>query len=163
MARPSALRLGGLGLALLLGAWLILPRLLRGSLSDEELVQQAIMAVAEGAGQADIVATLEPVSRAYVDGQGADFAMLRGLLWREFKSRGPITSVLGEIQVQLQGDQAQASFNALLADGLDPGSLDLRPDQADAWHFTVQLRREEGQWLITSHERRAVMPQDVFD
>ena len=99
MARPSSLRLGGMALLLLVGAWLVLPRFFRGSLSEEDRIRQAITTVAEGAGQADIVATLEPVSRAYVDGQGADFAVLRGMLWREFKSRGPITSVLGEIQV----------------------------------------------------------------
>ena len=67
----------------------------------------------------------------------------------------------------MQGDpsgqqRAQASFNALLADGMDPGSLDLRPDQADAWHFTVDLRLEDDGWRIIDHERRAIMPQDVF-
>ena len=153
-----------LGLLVVVVAWFALPPLLRGPVSPEDQVRAAIVAVADGAGEPDIVATLAPVSRQYRDPQGADFTMVRGLLFREFHARGPISTTLGPIEVDLgeDGITAEARFVCLLMDGIDLTSFDIRANSADAWHFTVQLRVEDGDWMIHSHTRRAVEPQDVF-
>ena len=153
-----------LGLVAVVVAWFLLPALCRGPVSPEDQVRAAIVAVADGAGEADIVATLAPVSRQYADPQGGDFAMVRGLLFREFHARGPISTTLGPIEVVMDdsGEAAEARFVCLLMDGIDLASLDLRANNADAWHFTVELRLEDGDWMITSHTRRGVEPQDVF-
>ncbi len=153
-----------IGLVALVVAWFALPPLLRGPLSPEDRVRAAIVAVADGAGEADIVATLKPVSREYRDPQGADFNTVRGLLFREFHARGPISTTLGPIDVDLHEDEqgAEARFVCLLMDGIDLASFDIRANNADAWHFTVQLRVEDGDWMIHSHARRSIEPQDVF-
>jgi hypothetical protein len=154
-----------LGMALVVAGWFLVPTMCRPPQTPEGRVRAAIQAVADGVGEGDIVAALAPVSRAYADQDGADFTMVRGLLWREIRNRGPITVTLGPIEVALDEDgaSAEASFVALLMDGLNVMALDIHADNADAWHFTVQLRLEDDdEWRIVSHQRRGVQPQDVF-
>jgi hypothetical protein len=155
-----------LGLSLVVAAWFLLPALCREPQTPEARVKAAILAVAEGVGEGDLVAALAPISRSYRDPDGADFAALRGLLWRELQARGPISVTLGPIELQLDesGQRAEARFAALLMDGLDITRLDIRADNADAWYFTVDLELEpDDQWRITSHTRRSVEPRDVFE
>jgi len=123
--------------------------------SDEEKIREAIRAVADGARAADVLATMKPVSRDYVDEQGLTYDDVRGFLFREFKRRGGITVLLSDIEVALHGDTADADFHAVLADGIDIGSLDLAPGDADSFTFHVQLARDGGKWKITgsSYER----------
>jgi hypothetical protein len=123
--------------------------------SDEEKILEAIHAVADGARAGDVLATMKPVSRDYVDEQGLTYDDVRGFLFREFKRRGGITVMLSDIEVTLHGDTADADFHALLADGIDIASLDLLPGDADSFTFHVQLARDGGDWKITgsSYER----------
>lgn len=154
-----------LGVVLVVAAWFLLPALCRPPQTPEGRVRAAIQAVADGMGEADIVAALAPVSRKYSDQDGGDFTMVRALLFREIRSRGPITATLGPMEVLMgdDGTSAETRFVALLMDGLDLGALDIHADNADAWHFTVQLQLEDDdEWRITSHQRRGVEPQDVF-
>ena len=151
-----------IGFALLVGAWFELPALCRGPQSPEDEVRAAIGAVVDGVGRADLGAALEPISARYQDADGLDRTALQALLFRELQARGPVHAVLGPIAVQVEGEQAQAQFDALLLSGLNPAALDLRANEADAWHFDVELAREEEDWRIVGHERRGVLPQDVL-
>jgi hypothetical protein len=154
-----------LGMVLVVAAWFLLPAMCREPPTPEGRVRAAIQAVADGMGDGDIVAALAPVSRKYADLEGGDFTMVRALLFREIRSRGPITITLGPMEVLMDADgvSAEARFVALLMDGLDLGALDIHADSADAWHFTVQLRLEDDdEWRVVSHQRRGVEPQDVF-
>ncbi len=165
MARINRRRFFLIGLVVLVGGWFGLPALFSEPETPEERVRAAIGRVLDGVGRADIGASLEPISRAYQDPDGADFAMVRGLLWREFQARGPITVAAGPMDVDISedGGAAQARFPAMLLDGLNPAGLDLRANNADAFHFTVDLRLEpDDEWRITSHSRRDIQPQDVF-
>ena len=121
---------------------------LRPGPTDEEAVKEAIRAVAEGAREADLGATLKPVSSSYEDSTGITYGELKLFLFREFQRRGPITVMLGDIQVTLAGDIAMAEFSATLADGIDPGGLDFIPGDADRIHFVADLAREDGNWKI---------------
>jgi hypothetical protein len=155
-----------LGLTLVVAAWFLLPAVCREPQTPEGRVKAAIVGVADGVGEGDLVAALAPVSRSYRDPDGADFAGVRGLLWRELQARGPISVTLGPIEVAFEesGRRAEAQFVALLMDGLDITRLDIHADSADAWYFTVDLELEpDDEWRITSHNRRAVEPRDVFE
>ena len=154
-----------LGLILVVGGWSMLPALCSEPVTPEGQVRAAIVQVAEGLGEADLGASLAPISRSYLDADGGDFAMVRGILWRELQARGPIKVTLGPMEVALaeDGRSAEAHFVALLFDGIDVGALDIRADNADAWHFDLRLELEDDdEWRITWHERRGVEPQDVF-
>jgi len=153
-----------LGAVLVVGAWFLLPAMCRESLTPEDRVRAAIIAVAEGVGDADLVAALAPFSRSYQDVDGGDFATIRAVLFRELRSRGGITVHLGPMEVDVADRAAEARFVALLLDGIDLGALDLRANNADTWHFTVQLALEDDdEWRLISHQRRGVEPQDVFE
>jgi hypothetical protein len=117
--------------------------------SDEEQIRDAIRAVGDGARAGDVLATMKPVSRDYVDEQGLTYDDVRGFLFREFKRRGGITVMLSDIEVTLNGDTAEADFHAVLADGIDVASLDLSPGDADSFTFHVWLARDGGDWKIT--------------
>ncbi len=116
--------------------------------SDEEQVREAIRAVADGAREADVAATLKPVSDRYSDASGVTRDEVKLYLFREFQRRGPISVILGPIDVTLAGDIALAEFGATLADGMDPGALDFIPGSAETLHFVVDLEREGGEWRI---------------
>lgn len=116
--------------------------------SDEEAVKRAIRDVADGAREADVGATLKPVSERYSDGNELTRDQLKGLLFREYQRRGPITVMLSEIQVTLAGDIAMAEFSATLADGVDVASFDFLPGDADTLRFVADLEREDGDWRI---------------
>ncbi|MCB9763954.1 MAG: hypothetical protein H6739_29560 [Alphaproteobacteria bacterium] len=152
MRRPLAL--AALALAVGLGAFL----LLRGEpRSEADQVRAAIEDIAEGARAADIAATVAPVSRAYQDDDGLTRDGMKGFLFREFRSRGPIGVALGPIAVDIQGQQATASFEAALVEGVELTALDLNPDDGDVLHFDVSLQKEDdGAWRVVHHSRDRV-------
>ena len=128
--------------------------------SDEDLVREAIQRVADGAREADLAATLKPVSSSYVDDRGLVYDEVKLFLFREFQRRGPITVLLSDIAVTVEGDAATADFNAFLADGISISTLDFAPGEAEALHFLVQLRREGGDWQITGSSYDRLDPED---
>ncbi len=155
-----------LGVIAVVAAWFLLPSMCSGPKTPEEKVRAAIGAVAMAVEEGDLPGALEPVSRDYLDGDGADFAAVRAILWRELQRRHPITVHLGpmEVEMESEGRAAEVQFVALLMDGVNVAALDIRADNADAWHFTVQVELEEDdEWRIVSHQRRGVLPQDVFE
>ena len=137
---------GAVGFAFLAGIalWAVWP-----DDSDEDKIRQAIQDVAEGARNADVIATMKPVSRDYVDDRGLTQDDVRGLLFREFKRRGGITVLLSDIEVAVHGDTAEADFSAVLADGIDISSLDFAPGDADSFVFHAELARDGSDWKIT--------------
>jgi hypothetical protein len=122
----------------------------------EEQIIATIEAVTDGAQRANLAETLSPISPRYQDVDGLSRDGLKGLLFREFHRNGPITSIIGAIDVEVGEPPvtAQASFDAVLMTGLS--LLDGRPlpDQIEAWHFEVDLAREGEDWRITGHERQ---------
>jgi len=162
MSRRSSVRWFSLGLTLIGFLWFYLPDCSKKTPEDQ--VRAAIQAVADGLGEARLDHALAPLSPAYQDEEGFDAATVRAVLFRELQSRGPIHVVMGAVDVQIapDGEHAEARFSALALDGLNPAALDLRANNAQAWAFTVDLAQEDGDWRITSHTRRDVQPQDVF-
>lgn len=125
--------------------------------TDEDRVRAAIEQVAAGARDADLARTLEPISRGYrsEDAEGGvGYDEVRSWLFLQFQKRGPVSILLGPIQVEVDGERARARFDATVAE-FDRERLTLLPDNADAFHFEVDLAREEGEWRVVGHSRRA--------
>ncbi len=151
MTRRRKIGLLGLGLLLLgLLLWMVL-----GAKSDEDQIREAIHQVAEGAEAADLGMSLEPISENYADPDDLDKNGIRGLLFYQFNKRGSISVWLSPIDVEVRGDAATASFEVGLVEGAK-GSVVGWPVGAEAMHFEVELRREDGEWKITSHTRESV-------
>ena len=128
--------------------------------SDEDRIREAIQQVAEGARNADVGMTMKPVSAAYLGEEGLTRDEIRGLLFREYRRRGPITVLLTDIDVTVEGDRATAGFSAFLADGIRVAGLDFTPGDAEAFHFQVELAREDGDWKIVAGSHERIAPED---
>ena len=129
------------------------------AISDEDQIRAAIHAVADGAEAAQIADAIEPFSDAYHDPEGLDRRAIYGLLWSQFKKRGPISVWLSAIDVELDQDHAQAHFDAALLEGQGGAALGW-PVNADVLTFEVDLRKSEDGWQITSHTRRPALELD---
>jgi len=123
---------------------------------EEERVRAAIEQVAQGAEDADLEATMEPFSEDYIDTDGVDRTGIYAFLWQQYQKRGPISVWLGPIEVQVQDQQAWASFEVGLVEGAQNAALPW-PVGVDALYFEVELALEDGEWRILSHSRSSVV------
>lgn len=123
------------------------------SVSDEDRVKATISGIASAAAAPDLAGVLAPISERYRDPEGITKDNLRGFLFRQFQSRGPVISVLSPISVEHEAgsNRASASFEAILAVGITLGAP--MPDDADAYRFDVQLEKHDGDWKVISHTR----------
>lgn len=134
---------------------LLLPLLLACGLfaTDEDEIKATISGMAAAAAAPDLGGVLEPIADDYKDEQGVTKDQLRGFMFRQFQTRGPVISVLSPIAVQHEegSTTATASFEAVVAVGITLG--DPMPDNADAFRFDVDLEKQDGDWKIVSHTR----------
>lgn len=124
--------------------------------SDEDLIRATINRVAEAAERADINAAIEPFAITYEDGDGMDRRGVYGLMWSQFKKRGPIRIYMSAIDVQVEGLEGTARFDAALMEGASDRPLSL-PVNADLLTFEVGLSKQTGDWLIVHHTRRPAL------
>ena len=123
--------------------------------TDEDRVRDVIRAVIAGAEAGDVGDVLEHVSDTFQgrsDEGSFDAPTLRSLLVARFMRHGPIAVFVAEIKVKITGDQADASFDALLTERGEDWT-DIIPINADGWHLEVGLAREADGWKISSAER----------
>ncbi len=123
------------------------------TLSDEDRIRAALKQVASGAEQAQVETAIEPFSTHYEDARGLDRKGMYGLLWSQFKKRGPISVWMSAIDVEVDGARATASFDAALLEGSQGGSFGI-PVSGDALTFEVAFALEDDSWRITGHTRR---------
>jgi len=145
------LKLVGLALAILLGAWFF--GIFEGELTDEDQIRAAIEQIADGAEAADMNRVMSPISDRYADPEGIDRRGIYGIFWSQFRKRGPITVWLSAIDVTVDGNHATAAFDAGLAEGMKGQSVGW-PVNVDALTFSVTFEREDGDWRVLSHVRR---------
>ena len=127
-----------------------------GGASEEEQVSEAIGRVATALEEGKLGEAMEPVSETYSDENGLSKKALRGMLFKQFSKRGPVNLTLSGIAVTVEGDEAEASFEALAVEGMEGSALPL-PADGDLLHFKVELRREGSEWRIVSHQRRKAL------
>ena len=114
-----------------------------GPVDEDEAVRRVIHQVAEAAEDSNNHRIQELIHSDYSDPAGLSKKALQGVLARQFLTRGRIVIVLGPIDVARDGDTATASFDAVIVEGVEGFGLD-----GDGRHFTVDLVREDGVWLI---------------
>ena len=135
---------------------------LGGDASSEEQVTEAIGRVATAIEEGKLGDALEPISESYSDENGITKKALRGMLFQQFTKRGPIDLTLSGIAVEVNGDEAKASFDVLAMEGRKGSALPL-PADGDLLHFEVELRREAKEWRILSHRRTKALGPDAPD
>lgn len=121
--------------------------------SDPDRIKATISEMAVAAAAPDLGGVLGAVAEDYKDDEGVTKDQLRGFLFRQFQTRGPVVSVLSPITVHHEegSPTARATFEAVVAVGISLGAP--MPDNADAYRFEVELEKRDGDWKIVSHSR----------
>lgn len=123
--------------------------------SEEERVRAAIERVAQGARDHDLDETFAPVSERYTH-EELNRAQVKAYVFSQFRRHQNISVALGPIDVRLAGERrATAEFEAAIAEGIDLTTLDLLPEQADAYDFRVELEKEDGEWRVVGHQQQS--------
>ena len=126
---------------------------LSGCSKDDESarIKKIITTVQTAAEQKNTKAILEHLSKSYRDPQGLNYEGVRGLLAGYFFRYPKISVYLNALAISIDGDSAQARFQAVLTSAEKTGSItDAIPDSLGVWNFDVSLRKETGQWKILS-------------
>jgi hypothetical protein len=109
-------RLFLLGLSALLVTVLILPAC-KKPVSEEERIKTMINETAELARQKDIKGILEHISKDYKDPEGNDRNALKGILFVYFKEYEKVGLFVRDIQVTVNGNEAEAQIKVILTGG----------------------------------------------
>ena len=125
-------------------------------LTDEEQIQQLLGQVESGFEEGSIKEVAATISETYSDQDGLSRNSIKGILFQQFRKRGPIELIFSPIVVAVDGTSAQASFQVATVER-DATLIGL-PTNADLLHVEVTLQREEEGWKITSHQRNTVLP-----
>lgn len=148
---------GAFVLGAALAAWLAWPR---EPQSDEERIRAAIEKVAHAANEKAVVGMLEHVSERY-RGEPGDRAQLRQLLFASLQRSDWVRVIPAKLLVHVEGDEARASFVALLIRGPARDESEVRPEDLAGSHaFSVVFEREGDRWLAVDAKRRDAKPAD---
>lgn len=121
--------------------------------TEEDRVRAVVRGVVAGAEAGDVGDVLVFVSDRFTGDEGLDKGTLKTVLQAQFLRRGPITVIVGDIPVTIQGNTAHASFDALLAEGSHQWT-DILPVSVDGWHFETDFVLEaDDTWRVTHAER----------
>ena len=91
----------------------------------------------------DIKGILENVSKDYKDPEGNDRNALKGLLFVYFQGYEKVGVFVRDIQVTVDGDEAEAQVKVILTGGEDPETIgDVVPASAGGYLIDIKLVNE---------------------
>ncbi len=141
-------RLFLLGLSALLVTVLILPAC-KKPMSEEDRIKTMITDTADLARQKDIKGILEHVSKDYKDPEGNDRNALKGILFVYFQGYEKVGVFVRDIQVTVNGDEAEAVIKVILTGGEDPDTMgDVVPKSGGGYLIDMKLAKEGGDWMV---------------
>ena len=127
--------------------------LLSKSPTEEERIEQALAQVRDGIEQENLPQVMSIFSKEYADAEGSSYDSIKGTLLRQFLKAEPITIQMSPLRFSMKAESAQVAFEAAILEGQN-ASLFAIPSEEDVLHFTVDLRKEEDDWRIVSHQRQ---------
>ena len=128
-------------------------------LTEEERIEQVIIDIRDGIEQEILADVMEGFSQSYKDDAGGSYDMIKGLFMRQFLKSDPITIQLSPMTVDIEGNFAEANFEAAIFEG-EGMSVFAIPNSEDILYFSVQLTKDaEEEWKITSHTRNFNLDQ----
>jgi hypothetical protein len=123
--------------------------------SEEDRVRAVIERIVQGARDRNLDDTFAPISQRYTHDE-LTRPQVKAYVFSQFQRRNALSIALGPIDVRFPSEgRASADFEAAIAEGIDLTTLDLLPEQVDAYDFHVDLEREDGEWMVVGHEQRS--------
>jgi hypothetical protein len=143
--------------AVIAAAWLVWPR---EPPDDEALIREAIAQVGRAATEKDVGAILEHVSESY-RGEGGNRDGLRRYLLGYILRSDWVSAIPRVLQVEVDGDTANASLVVLLARGPVADPANVRPEGLVGSHYIESgWAREAGEWRVVTATRRDASTAD---
>lgn len=117
--------------------------------SEEDRIKAMINETADLAEVKDIKGILENVSEGYKDPEGNNRDALKVILFVYFQGYEKVGVFVRDIQVTVEGDEAQAQVKVILTGGEDPETIgDVVPASAGGYLIDIKLVNEAGEWMV---------------
>jgi hypothetical protein len=156
--RPMKNMLAALTAALFLSGvfFFLLPGCGNGG-SDADKIEAVVKDMAEGAQAKDISRVKKHIAKEYQDPAGNDYDSLKGIMLFYFMQQGDINIFLRRQQVEVNGDRAKMSMNAVISRGAKVSDIkDIGQAEAAGFIFDLTFKRRGGDWLLDSAVWRQV-------
>jgi len=114
----------------------------------EQRLRDRIGAMQESIAARDVSAFMEGVADDFIGSGNVDRAALQQLVRLQVMRNASIGVTLGPIDVQLQGERARVSFDAVLTGGAGG----LVPERAQGYRIESGWRDEGGEWQVFTAE-----------
>ncbi len=124
---------------------------------EQAKVKKVITAVQAASEEKEVKKVMKHVSKNYSDPQGNNYESIKGLLLGYFFRYPKITAYISNLHISVEGVAAKAEFEAVLTSGVKTGSIsDVIPESLGVWDFDVTLKKESGEWKVTSAQWREI-------
>ena len=119
--------------------------------TEQDKVKKVITDCQKAVEGKDVKRIITSLSKTYRDPQGFDYDSIKGLLLGYFFRHQKISVYISGFEVTVEDTAAKAVFQAVLTGGNTAGSAsDLLPEALGIYAFEVSLRKESGDWMISS-------------
>ena len=125
--------------------------------TDADRIKAAVAEMAEGAQSKDFAMVKKHIAKEYRDPSGNDYDALKGLMLFYFMQQPDINIFLRRQQVEVNGDRAKMSMNAVISRGAKVSDIkDIGQAEASGFNFDLTFERRGGDWLLVSAVWRQV-------
>ena len=125
---------------------------------EQTRVKKVITAIQAASEEKEVKKVMEHISKNYSDPQGNNYESIKGLLLGYFFRYPRISAYISNLDISVEGAAAKAKFETVLTSGVKTGSIsDVIPESLGVWNFDVSLKKEEGEWKITSAQWQEAM------
>jgi hypothetical protein len=148
----------------MVGIFIGLHYLRRALLAEEDRIAEIVRDIIAAAEEKHVRNIMAHISEDYHDRYGWDKDRVRQTCLYYFFRREKISVFSGSIKVTLSesGNEAEAEFGALFAEGIALKDLKVIPKRSESYRFRVFFRREDGEWKVIGHEHKREPGLDLF-
>jgi ketosteroid isomerase-like protein len=126
-------------------------------MGPEERVREVVRKTADMVRAKDLKGFMRLVSKDYNDDAGNDYKGVKGIVFYQFMRPGALRVFLRDVEVEVRGELATVDTRAFLVRSKDKDSIvDIIPEDAEGFRFSVVMRLEDGQWRALSANWEAV-------
>jgi ketosteroid isomerase-like protein len=119
--------------------------------TEESKIKKVITEIQAAGEEKEVKKIMAHISKTYNDPRGYNYEGIHGLLLGYFFRYPKISAYITNIEVSVEGESAKAMFEAVLTSSDKTGSIkDIIPQELGVWDFDVTLKKESGEWKVTS-------------
>jgi hypothetical protein len=119
--------------------------------TEQNKVKKVIADIQMAAEEKSVKKITNNLSKNYNDPQGFNYETIKGLLLGYFFQHPKISVYITNLEISIENTSAKAVFQTVLTGGNKTGSAaDLIPESLGMYDFDVSLKKESGDWKVTS-------------